>query len=130
MIEVMCRIADGPLGPGELEIAQEADPLVSWSVITRELSEEGDWQGKDLAVELGAGHRGDRGGVTHERLADRSAGDQVPNPHRAIDTAGDSHCAAGDVATGHCGDGPRRAGDGGVGCVADPATGRPPWLPW
>ena len=40
MIEVMCRIADGPLRPGELEIAQEAEPLVSWSVITRELSEE------------------------------------------------------------------------------------------
>jgi hypothetical protein len=52
MIEVMCRIADGPLRPGELEIAQEAEPLVSWSVITRELSEERDWQGKDLAVEL------------------------------------------------------------------------------
>jgi hypothetical protein len=68
--------------------------------------------------------------VTHERLADRSAGDQVPNPHRAIDTAGDSHCAAGDVGTSHCGDGSRRTGDGGVGYVADPATGRPPWLPW
>jgi len=52
MIEVMCRIADGPLRPGELEIAQEADPLVNWSVSTRDLSEERDWQGKDLAIEI------------------------------------------------------------------------------
>jgi hypothetical protein len=52
MIEVMCRIADGPLRPGELEIAQEADPLVIWSVSTRDLSEERDWQGKDLAIEV------------------------------------------------------------------------------
>ena len=52
MIEVMCRIAEGPLRPGELEIAQEAEPLVSWSVSTRDLSEERDWQGKDLAIEV------------------------------------------------------------------------------
>jgi hypothetical protein len=52
MIEVMCRIADGPLRPVELEIAPETDPLVSWSVSTRDLSDERDWQGKELAIEL------------------------------------------------------------------------------
>lgn len=52
IIEVMCRIADGPLRPGELEITQAAVPLVSWSVNTREVSEAGDLQGKDLAIEL------------------------------------------------------------------------------
>jgi hypothetical protein len=30
IIEVMCRIADGPLRPGELEITQAAAPLVNW----------------------------------------------------------------------------------------------------
>ncbi|PZS23496.1 MAG: hypothetical protein DLM60_02575 [Pseudonocardiales bacterium] len=48
----MCRIADGPLGPGELEVTQAAAPLVSWSVSTRDGSEAWDLQGKDLAVEL------------------------------------------------------------------------------
>jgi hypothetical protein len=52
MIEVMCRIADGPLRPGELEVTQAAVPLVSWSVSTRDASEERDWQGKELAIEL------------------------------------------------------------------------------
>jgi hypothetical protein len=52
IIEVMCRIADGPLRPGELEITQAAVPLVSWSVNTRDVSEAGDLQGKDLAIEL------------------------------------------------------------------------------
>lgn len=51
MIEVMCRIAGGPLRPGELEVAQ-SDPLVSWSISTRDVSEEQGWRGKDLAVEL------------------------------------------------------------------------------
>jgi hypothetical protein len=52
IIEVMCRIADGPLRPGELEITQAAAPLVSWSVSTREASEAGQPQDSDLAVEL------------------------------------------------------------------------------
>ncbi|MGH3778424.1 MAG: hypothetical protein ACRDRR_22225 [Pseudonocardiaceae bacterium] len=52
IIEVMCRIADGPLKPGELEVTQTAVPLVSWSVSTRNVSGERDLQGKDLAVEL------------------------------------------------------------------------------
>ena len=52
IIEVMCRIADGPLRPGELEITQAVGPLVSWSVDTRDFSEAGDRQGRDLAVEL------------------------------------------------------------------------------
>ena len=50
--EVMCRIADGPLRPGQLEITQEVGPLVSWSVNTRDVSEVGDLQGRDLAIEL------------------------------------------------------------------------------
>lgn len=52
IIEVMCRIADGPLRPGELKITQAAAPLVSWSVNTRDVSEASDLQGKDLAIEL------------------------------------------------------------------------------
>lgn len=52
IIEVMCRIADGPLRPGELEITQTAGPLMLWSVSTRDGSEAWDPQGKDLAVEL------------------------------------------------------------------------------
>lgn len=51
IIEVMCRIADGPLRPGELEVSQVGVPLVSWSVNTREGSEAGDLLG-DLAVEI------------------------------------------------------------------------------
>jgi hypothetical protein len=38
-VEVMCRIADGPLRPGELEVSQVAVPLVSWLVNTRKESE-------------------------------------------------------------------------------------------
>jgi len=52
IIEVMCRIADGPLRPAELEITQIAVPLVSWSVNTRDVSEAEDLQGRDLAIEL------------------------------------------------------------------------------
>lgn len=52
IIEVMCRIADGPLRPGELEITQTAVPLVSWAVNTRDVAEAGDLQGRDLPVEL------------------------------------------------------------------------------
>ncbi|MGH3804309.1 MAG: hypothetical protein ACRDTD_30065 [Pseudonocardiaceae bacterium] len=52
IIEVMCRIADGPLRPGELEVTQAAVPLVSWSVNTRDVSEARDLQGKDLPIEL------------------------------------------------------------------------------
>ena len=51
IIEVMCRIADGPLRPGELEVSQVAVPLVTWSVNTREESETGELQG-DLAIEI------------------------------------------------------------------------------
>lgn len=51
-IEVMCRIADGPLRPGELEITQAAVPLVSWSVNTCDVSEAEDLHGRDLAIEL------------------------------------------------------------------------------
>lgn len=52
MIKVMCRVADGPLRPGELEVTQTAVPLVSWSVNTRDVSEAWDRRGKDLAIEL------------------------------------------------------------------------------
>jgi hypothetical protein len=51
IVEVMCRIADGPLRPGELEVNQVAVPLVSWSVNTQEGSEEGELKG-DLTVEI------------------------------------------------------------------------------
>ena len=51
IVEVMCRIADGPLRPGELEVSQVAVPLVSWSVNTREGSEAEQLLG-DLAVEI------------------------------------------------------------------------------
>jgi hypothetical protein len=52
IIGVMCRVADGPLRPGELEVIQAAAPLVSWSVATRDVSEARDLQGKDLIIEL------------------------------------------------------------------------------
>ncbi len=52
IIEVMCRIADGPLRPGELEVTQAAAPLVSWCVNSSDVSKVRDLQGKDLAVEL------------------------------------------------------------------------------
>lgn len=51
IIEVMCRIADGPLKPGELEVSQVGVPLVSWSVTTHEGSEAEPLLG-DLAVEI------------------------------------------------------------------------------
>ena len=51
IIEVMCRIADGPLRPGELEVSQVSVPLVNWTVNTDEESETGKLQG-DLAVEI------------------------------------------------------------------------------
>ncbi len=50
-IEVMCRIDDGPLRPGELEIAQQIAPLVSWSVTTRGKSRS-DQLGSDVTIEL------------------------------------------------------------------------------
>lgn len=52
IIEVMYRIANGPFRPGELEITQAAAPLVSWSVSTRDISEAGDLEDRDLAIEL------------------------------------------------------------------------------
>lgn len=52
IIEVMCRIADGPLRPGELEVTQVVGPLVSWSIDTRDVSQAWDMQGNDLAIEL------------------------------------------------------------------------------
>ena len=52
IIEVMCRIAGGPLRPGELEVTQVVGPLVSWSIDTRDVSQAWDMQGNDLAVEL------------------------------------------------------------------------------
>ncbi|MGH3873954.1 MAG: hypothetical protein ACRDSR_21025 [Pseudonocardiaceae bacterium] len=52
IIEVMCRIADGPLGPGELEVTQAGVPLVSWSVNAHDVSQARDLRGQDLAVEL------------------------------------------------------------------------------
>lgn len=50
-IEVMCRIADGALRPGELVVTQRIAPLVSWCVGTRVSSQAGDQLG-DVAVEL------------------------------------------------------------------------------
>lgn len=44
---MMCRIADGPLRPGELDVSQAVVPLVSWSVSTHDGAEEG-----ELHVEL------------------------------------------------------------------------------
>src|SRR4051812_2800932 len=50
-IEVMCRIDDDPLRPGELEIAQQIAPLVSWSITTRDRSRP-DALGSDVTIEL------------------------------------------------------------------------------
>ncbi|HZS21302.1 MAG TPA: hypothetical protein VFA63_09970 [Pseudonocardiaceae bacterium] len=50
-VEVMCRIDDGPLRPGKLEIAQQIAPLVSWSVTTQDKSRSNEL-GSDVAVEL------------------------------------------------------------------------------
>lgn len=52
IIEVMCRIADGPLWPGELEVTQAAAPLVSWSVNSRDVAEAWDLPDDTLAIEL------------------------------------------------------------------------------
>jgi hypothetical protein len=52
IIEVMCRIGDGPLRPGALEVTQAVAPLVSWSVNTHNGSEASEQQGDDLTVEL------------------------------------------------------------------------------
>ena len=51
-IEVMCRIADGPLRPGELEVTQPVAPLVSWSVSTRDQQQEGDQLDANVQIEL------------------------------------------------------------------------------
>ena len=51
-IEVMCRIADGPLRPGELEVTQPVAPLVSWSVNTRDRSQVADQMGSNVPIEL------------------------------------------------------------------------------
>lgn len=81
IIEVMCRIADGPLRPGELEITQAVGPLVSWSVTTRDVSETGDLQGSDLAIEL---HFPDTTVWTGEAypVADVESDHQSPAPSR------------------------------------------------
>jgi hypothetical protein len=49
--DVMCRVADGPLRPGELVIIQRIAPLVSWCVNTRVTSRGSDQLG-DVAIEL------------------------------------------------------------------------------
>jgi hypothetical protein len=51
-IAVMCRIADGPLRPGELEVTQPVAPLVSWSVSIRDRPQEGDQLGSNVPIEL------------------------------------------------------------------------------
>lgn len=75
IIEVMCRIADGPLRPGELEVTQPAGPLVSWSIDTRDVSQARDMQGSDLAIELHL--PGDTVWTGEAYLADVGS-DQVP----------------------------------------------------
>jgi hypothetical protein len=49
--EVMCRVADGPLRPGELVIIQRIAPLVSWCVNTRVTGQGSDQLG-DVNIEL------------------------------------------------------------------------------
>ena len=51
-VEVMCRIADGPLRPGELEVTQPVAPLVSWSVSTRDRPQDGDQLDANVPIEL------------------------------------------------------------------------------
>ena len=75
IVEVMCRIADGPLRPGELEVTQTAGPLVTWSVDTRDVSEARDRQGSDLAIELHL--PGDTVWAGEAYLADVGSEDQV-----------------------------------------------------
>lgn len=52
ILEVMCRIADGPLRAGKLAVTQTAGPLVTWSVDTCDVSRAWELQGNDLAIEL------------------------------------------------------------------------------
>ena len=75
IVEVMCRIADGPLRPGELKVTQAAGPLVSWSVDTRHVSQARDLQGNDLAIELHL--PGDTVWSGEAYLADVGSDDQV-----------------------------------------------------
>jgi hypothetical protein len=76
-IEVMCRIADGPLRPGELEVTQPVAPLVSWSVSTRDRPQEGDKLGADVPIEL---HLPDKTVWTGEAypVADVDPDDEAP----------------------------------------------------
>lgn len=76
ILEVMCRIGDGPLRPGELEVIQTAGPLVTWSVDTRDVSEARDRQGSDLAIELHL--PGDTVWAGEVYLADVGPDHQVP----------------------------------------------------
>ncbi len=52
IVKVMCRVADGELRPGELEVTQPVAPLVSWCVLTHDDSAAWGPQGSDVAVEL------------------------------------------------------------------------------
>jgi len=52
IVNVMCRVADGQLRPGELEVSQPVAPLVSWSLNTRDDSAEWGSQADDFIVEL------------------------------------------------------------------------------
>jgi hypothetical protein len=52
IVEVMCRIADGPLRPGALEVTQAVAPLVNWSVNTHDATVAPEQLGDDLAIEL------------------------------------------------------------------------------
>ncbi|HZA15648.1 MAG TPA: hypothetical protein VE645_01915 [Pseudonocardiaceae bacterium] len=77
ILEVMCRIGDGPLRPGELEVTQTAGgPLVTWSVDTRDVLEARDRQGSDLAIELHL--PGDTVWAGEVYLADVGLDHQVP----------------------------------------------------
>ncbi len=77
IIEGMCRVADGPLWPGEREVTQAAVPLVSWSVDAREVPEGWELLGDDLPIEL---HFPDSTVWTGEAypVADVGPGHQVP----------------------------------------------------
>lgn len=83
IIEVMCRIAGGPLRSGELEVTQAVGPLVSWSVNTSDVSEAGDLHGRDLAIEL---HFADTTVWTGEAypVADVESGHRSPAPSRHV----------------------------------------------
>jgi hypothetical protein len=80
IVEVMCRIADGPLRPGELEVTQTAGPLVIWSIDTRDVSEARDLQGSDMAIELHL--PGDTVWTGEAYLADVGADHQAPQQLR------------------------------------------------